>query len=128
MLDQLAEFFTKTIKFTSPDLEGPFEGTIVNFGLLYREALKIEGLNDEETTQVAVGVMRLAPLYAVTLPNMSEEQRTEAKAAISEIITGANQELVENLFNLAVDSIPWGKQVNDTVNSLIAASTPDEGQ
>ena len=128
MLDQLAEFFTKVIKFTNSDLEGPFEGTIVNFGLLYREALKIEGLNDEETTQVAVGVMRLASLYAVTLPDMSEEQRTEAKAAIAEIVTGANQELVENLFNLAVDSIAWGKQVNDTVNSLIAAATPAEGQ
>ena len=42
MLDQLAEFFTKVIKFTNSDLEGPFEGTIVNFGLLYREALKIK--------------------------------------------------------------------------------------
>ena len=70
--------------------------------------------------------MRLASLYAVAIPEMSEEQAAEAKAAIAEIVSGENQEAVEALFNLAADGIAWGRQVNATVNALIADATPED--
>ena len=121
--EAIAELLIKQIKFTNPELEGPLEGAFVKYGELYKTSLQIEGLTDDETKSVATGVIKLARLYTQALPDMD----AEVKEALAEIVGGENQEIIETMFNQAIDLQAWTRQVNQTVDSLIdaAAQNPE---
>ena len=120
--EAIAELLIKQIKFTNPELEGPLEGAFVKYGELYKTSLQIEGLTDDETKSVATGVIKLAGLYTQALPDMDADEASEVKEALAEIVGGENQEIIETMFNQAIDLQAWTRQVNQTVDSLIEAA------
>ena len=125
--EAIAELLIKQIKFTNPELEGPLEGAFVKYGELYKTSLQIEGLTDDEAKSVATGVIKLAGLYTQALPDMDADEASEVKEALAEIVGGENQEIIETMFNQAIDLQAWTRQVNQTVDSLIdaAAQNPE---
>ena len=123
--EAIAELLIKQIKFTNPELEGPLEGAFVKYGELYKTSLQIEGLTDDEAKSVATGVIKLAGLYTQALPDMDEQTAADVKEALAEIIGGENQEIIESMFNQAIDLQAWTRQVNQTVDTLIEAATPN---
>ena len=120
--EAIAELLIKQIKFTNPELEGPLEGAFVKYGELYKTSLQIKGLTDDETKSVATGVIKLAGLYTQALPDMDADEASEVKEALAEIVGGENQEIIETMFNQAIDLQAWTRQVNQTVDSLIEAA------
>lgn len=120
--EAIAELLIKQIKFTRPELEGPLEGAFVKYGELYKTSLQIEGLTDDEAKSVATGVIKLAGLYTQALPDMDANEASEVKEALAEIVGGENQEIIETMFNQAIDLQAWTRQVNQTVDSLIEAA------
>ena len=120
--EAIAELLIKQIKFTRPELEGPLEGAFVKYGELYKTSLQIEGLTDDEAKSVATGVIKLAGLYTQALPDMDADEASEVKEALAEIVGGENQEIIESMFNQAIDLQAWTRQVNQTVDSLIEAA------
>jgi len=123
--EAIAELLIKQIKFTRPELEGPLEGAFVKYGELYKTSLQIEGLTDDEAKNIATGVIKLAGLYTQALPDMDEQTAADVKEALAEIIGGENQEIIESMFNQAIDLQAWTRQVNQTVDTLIEAATPN---
>ena len=120
--EAIAELLIKQIKFTRPELEGPLEGAFVKYGELYKTSLQIEGLTDDEAKSVATGVIKLAGLYTQALPDMDADEASQVKEALAEIVGGENQEIIESMFNQAIDLQAWTRQVNQTVDSLIEAA------
>ena len=120
--EAIAELLIKQIKFTRPELEGPLEGAFVKYGELYKTSLQIEGLTDDEAKSVATGVIKLAGLYTQALPDMDADEASEVKEALAEIVGGENQEIIETMFNQAIDLQAWTRQVNQTVDTLIEAA------
>lgn len=123
--EAIAALLVKQIRFTNPELEGPLEGAFVKYGELYKTALQIEGLGNEEAVTVASGVIKLAGLYTQALPDMDAETAQGVKDALAEIVGGDNQEIIESMFNQAIDLQAWTRQVNETVDTLIAAAAPE---
>ena len=56
---------------------------------------------------------------------MDAETAQGVKDALAEIVGGDNQEIIESMFNQAIDLQAWTRQVNQTVDTLIAAAAPE---
>lgn len=80
---------------------------------------------DDEAKSVATGVIKLAGLYTQALPDMDADEASQVKEALAEIVGGENQEIIESMFNQAIDLQAWTRQVNQTVDTLIEAATPN---
>ncbi len=130
--EEIAALAVEQVDFQNADLEASQEGTLVAYGKLFSTALEIGKSTDgeaeevkEATVSVARGVLSLARQFGVAFKNLNATQREAVSAAIKQVVTGANEALIEAFFDAALDFIIKQQENNALVDSLVAVD-PDE--
>lgn len=123
---KIANLAIAQVTFTNKDIEASFERSLSSFGHLYELALEIQdaAANDAQVEQVADGVLKLASEFGMAFGHLSDEQKQRIEDAMTLVITGDNEGLVESFFNAALDCINDFQQLNMDVDAALAPQNP----
>lgn len=117
--------------FTNDELEAAVKGRDAALVALQRAALEVEALagnaGNEELDGVSENIVELAGDFGAAFSKLSPTQRDKVKATVSGIVTGANEALVERLFNSALDFVIAAKTLVQVADALLATPPPVEG-
>lgn len=75
---------------------------------------------DESVLQVAEGVVTLAKTFGTAFRKLDDNQKTEVSNAVKSVVTGANEQAIESLFDACLETITAAQELNEV------ADTPDE--
>ncbi len=125
--EEIAALAIEQVDFKNETLETSQEGTLTAYGKMFSAALEIGKATDgepdevkESTVAVARGVLSLARQFGTAFKNLTADQRAAVSAAVREIVTGANESLIETFFDAALDFIIKQQENNVLVDSLVA--------
>lgn len=134
MLEQdVAGLVTDQVDFTDDTVEASLEAVLVPYGGLIRKALEIEsaaGTAEDgvsNAVSVASGCLKLANQFGKAFKDLTDDQVQQVQSAVAEIVTGPNEALVEEFFNLALETIRKTQAHNEVIDDLIAAAADNSG-
>lgn len=101
LTQKIAALAVAQIEFSNKALEARLEAMLTDFGELHRTALELDQIaaSDENALNISEGIFDLANTFGTAFKNLSEEQKQAARDAVAKIVTGANETLIERLFD-----------------------------
>ena len=123
---KIASLAVAQIDFQNDELEIGFEGVLTSFGELFRISLELDKANESDTSveSVAGGVLELANQFGVVFKKLTSDQADAVRNAVADVVTGANETLIESFFNAALSYIEKQQAMNAAVDA--ATDTPTE--
>lgn len=101
LTQKIAALAVSQVEISNKVLESRLEAMLTDFGELHRTALELDQIaaSDEGVLNISEGIFDLANTFGTAFKNLSEEQKQGARDAVAKIVTGANEALVERLFD-----------------------------